>query len=408
MSHGGLQDYLYLCIDAKGNRIAGEMEASDPDKVKSILHKKGLTIVTIDKVKPKHWIWYFIQPVKPQVLALWIRQLSVMLTAGIALAQAMHSLLPKSGQAHFRRSMERMLVDVENGYSLSQAMMRRPEFFSQFMIGSTRVGEHSGRLAETLDRCASHYEKEYAYSLKLKQALIYPTVLLTCAGALVMFIFTYMVPKFVTIFVDLNMQLPTSTRLLVGFGKFVETYGLVVVGTCLGPAAVFAYVFYYWSKTRAGKASIERFLLRVPWYGRQVHFRMLSAYFRSFATLLDSGVPLYNSLQLLGRSLDRELLRRTVVSQIEAVRTGKTLVLAMNSQRLFPGMTVEMVAIGEESGTVDRMMYRLADFFDAEMVRGLETIGKLVEPFILTFLGGAVAFVLLAAFQPIYQLASSF
>ena len=403
-----MHDFLYLCIDPKGNRIAGEMEANDADKVKSILHKKGLTIVSIDKVKAKHWIWLFIQPVKPQVLALWIRQLSVMLTAGIALAQAMHSLLPKVGNKHFKRSMERMLADVENGYSLSQAMMRRPEFFSQFMIGSTRVGEHSGRLAETLDRCAAHYEKEYAYSLKLKQALIYPTVLLTCAGGLVMFIFTYMVPKFVTIFVDLNMQLPTSTRMLVGFGKFVETYGMVVLGTCLGPGSIFSYVFYHWSKTRAGKAAIERFLLRIPWYGQQVHFRMLSAYFRSFATLLDSGVPLYNSLQLLGRSLDRELLRRTVMAQIEAVRNGKPLVTTLNSQKLFPGMSVEMVAVGEESGTVERMMYGLAEYFDQEMVRGLETIGKLVEPFILTFLGGAVAFVLLAAFQPIYQLASSF
>lgn len=403
-----MRDYLYLCIDAKGNRIAGEMEASDAEKVKNILHKKGLTIVTIDAVKPKHWIWYFIQPVKPQLLALWIRQLSVMLTAGIALAQAMHSLLPKTGPKHFKKSMDRMLVDVENGYSLSQAMMRRPEFFSQFMIGSTRVGEHSGRLAETLDRCAAHYEKEYAYSLKLKQALIYPTVLLTAAGALVTFIFTYMVPKFVTIFVDLNMQLPLSTRILVSSGKFIETYGMVVLGTCLGPGSVFAYVFYYWSKTRAGKATIERFLLRVPWYGQQVHFRMLSAYFRSFATLLDSGVPLYNSLQLLARSLDRELLRRTVNEQVTSVRIGKQLITSMNSQKLFPTMTVEMVAIGEESGTVDRMMYRLAEYYDQEMVRGLETIGKLVEPFILTFLGGAVAFVLLAAFQPIYQLASSF
>lgn len=408
MSSAGMKDFLYLCIDAKGNRIAGEMESNDAEKVKSILHKKGLTIITIDKVKPKHWIWYLIQPVKPQLLALWIRQLAVMLQAGIALAQAMHSLLPKAGNQHYKRSMERMLVDVENGYSLSQAMMRRPEFFSQFMIGSTRVGEHSGRLAETLDRCATHYEKEYAYTLKLKQALVYPTVLLTCAGALVMFIFTYMVPKFVTIFVDLNMELPWATRLLVGFGKFVETYGMVVIGTSLGPAAVFAYVFYYWSKTRTGKVSIERFLLRVPWYGQQVHYRMLSAYFRSFATLLDSGVPLYNSLLLLGRSLDRELLRRTVTTQVDSVRIGKALVSAMNSQKLFPTMTVEMVAVGEESGTVDRMMYRLAEYYDQEMVRGLETIGKLVEPFILMFLGGAVAFVLLAAFQPIYQLASSF
>jgi type II secretory pathway component PulF len=124
----GMKDFLYLCIDAKGNRVAGEMESNDAEKVKSILHKKGLTIISIDKVKPKHWIWYLVQPVKPQLLALWIRQLAVMLQAGIALAQAMHSLLPKAGNQHYKRSMERMLVDVENGYSLSQAMIAGPSF----------------------------------------------------------------------------------------------------------------------------------------------------------------------------------------------------------------------------------------------------------------------------------------
>jgi len=403
-----MKDFLYIALDKEGTRISGEMEAQSLDKVKAHLHSRGLIIVRIDPVKPKHWIWYILQPVRPQLLALWIRQVSVMLQAGIALAQALHSLLPKTGPKHYKVAMQRLLSDVENGYSLSQAMMRRPEFFSHFMIGSTRVGEHSGRLAETLDRCASHYEKEYAYSLKLKQALVYPTVLLTCAGGLVVFIFTYMVPKFVTIFVDLNMQLPWATQMLVSFGRFVELYGPVVVGTALGPGLVFLYVFYYWSKTRSGKARIERILLRTPWYGRQVHYRMLSAYFRSFATLLDSGVPMYSSLQLLARSLDRELLRRTAVAQVETVRKGQPLISAMNSQSVFPKMTVEMVAVGEESGTVDYMMYRLADYYDTEMVRGLETIGKLVEPVILMGLGGAVAFVLLAAFQPIYQLAASF
>lgn len=403
-----MRDFLYIALDREGRRVNGEVESESAEKVKKLLHSRDLIIVRIDPVRPKHWIWNVLQPVRPQLLALWIRQLAVMLQSGIALGQALDSLLPKEGPPVYRKGMARLLQDVEGGYSLSQAMMRRPEFFSQFMIGSTRIGEHSGRLAETLDRCASHYEKEYSYSLKLKQALVYPTVLLICAGILVTFIFTYMVPKFVTIFVDLNMELPWATRLLVNFGHFVEKYGPVVVGSALGPCLVLAYVYYRWSKTRRGKAATERFLMFLPWYGTQVHFRMLSAYFRSFATLLDSGVPLYSSLQLLARSLDRELLRRTAIAQVQMVRSGKPLVKAMNSQGIFPQMTVEMVSVGEESGTIDRMMYRLAEYYDCEMVRGLETIGKLVEPVVLTFLGGAVAFVLLAAFQPIYQLASSF
>lgn len=403
-----MPDFLYLALDREGRRINGEMEAPDADRVKKILHAKELIIMRIDPVRPKHWIWFFLQPVRPQLLALWIRQLATMLEAGILLSQAVHSLQPKEGPPHYKKAMARLLSDLDRGYSLSQSMMRRPEFFSGFMIGSVRIGEHSGRLAETLDRCATHYEKEYTYSLRLKQALIYPFVLLSCAGLLVTFIFTYMVPKFVTIFVDMNMQLPLSTQLLVNFGTLGERFGPVIVGTLLGPASVIGYVYYHWSKTRRGKATIERLLLHIPWYGEQVHFRMLSAYFRSFATLLDSGVSLYASLQLLARSMDRELLRRTANAQIAAVKEGKSLVKALRNEKLFPTMTSEMVSVGEETGNLEAMMYRLADYYDAEMVRGLEALSKLVEPLILTFLGGAVAFVLLAAFQPIYQLASSF
>ena len=403
-----MPDFLSLARNSEGTTVSGDIYAADATKVKNILHKRGLIILQIDPVPPKHWIWYVLQPVRPQILAMWIRQVATMLQAGIPLASSVHSLQPKEGPMHYRKAMGRLLGDIENGFSLSQAMMRRPEFFSQFMIGSTRVGEHSGRLADTLERCASHYEKEYAYSLKLKQALIYPSVLLICAGLLVSFIFTYMVPKFVGIFVDLNMQLPWSTRMLVQSGRFVESYGMVLLFTLLGPLSVLLYVAYQFGRTRRGRSTYERWMLRLPWYGLQVHHRMMSAYCRSFATLLDSGVPLYSSLQLLTRSLDRELLRRTAERQVELVRRGKPLIAALKEEPLFPQMTVEMVAVGEESGTVEKMLYRMADYFDAEMVRGLETIGKLVEPVVLLILGGGVAFILFSAFQPIYQLAASF
>ena len=148
--------------------------------------------------------------------------------------------------------------------------------------------------------------------------------------------------------------------------------------------------------------------MRIPWYGKQVRFRMLAAYFRSFGTLLDSGVTMYSSLNILVRSVDRELLRRTVLQQLEAVRIGKHLTYALGREKLFPKMSVEMVLVGEETGKIDEMMYRLAEFFDTEMTRGLDTIGKLVEPIVLMILGSGVAVVLLAAFLPIYQLASSF
>lgn len=403
-----MPEFLYVVCNQEGERLSGEMEASSQAKVVQMLQKRNYTVIRVDAVKPKHWIWNFLEPVKPQILALWIRQLSVMLTAGIPMRRAIQSLLPKHGPKRFRKAMERLYEDVLNGYSLSQAMLRCPEFFSPFMIGSTRIGEASGRLADTLDRCAAHFEKEYEYTLKLRQALVYPTVLLTAAGLLVGFIFTFMIPKFVGLFVDMKLELPWATKLLVNSARFVESYGMVVFCTLIGPVAVFSYVYYYWSKTRRGRRTIERILLRIPWYGQQVRYRMLAAYFRSFGTLLDSGVQIYASLNLLARSVDRELLRMTAQAQLESVRGGKRLFHALNKYQLFPKMCLEMCEVGEQTGTIDRMMYRLADFFDAEMTRGLDTISKLLEPIVLMILGGGVAVVLLAAFQPIYQLAASF
>lgn len=403
-----MPDFIYVICDQQGDRRPGEMEASDRDKVVQLLLKRGYTIIRVDEIKPKHWIWSFLQPVKPQVLALWMRQLSVMLNAGIPLRRALTSLQPAQAPDRFKKAMRRLLDDVTNGYSLSQAMRRAPEFFSPFMIGSCRIGEASGRLAQTLDLCATHFEKEYEYSLKLRSALIYPSVLLSCSLALVAFIFTFMIPKFIGLFVDLKLELPGPTKLLVQSAKFCETYGLVILFTVLGPALIFGFVYHYWSKTRRGRGIIEKILLSIPWYGRQVRFRMLAAYFRSFGTLLDSGVNTFSSLNLLVRSVDRELLRRTAERQVQAVRIGKELTYAMSLDKIFPRMTVEMIVVGEETGKVDDMMYRLAEFFDAEMTRGLDTIGKLVEPVVLMILGGGVAVVLLAAFLPIYQLASSF
>ena len=403
-----MPEYLYLVLSKDGERTSGEIEAPSREKVIALLQKKGFTILSVDQVKPKHWIWYLMQPVKPQLLAIWIRQVSVMLRSGIPLSRALTSLQPQTGPLRFKKGMARVLQDVNNGFSLSQAMLRSPEFFSRFMIGSTRIGEASGRLADTLERCADHYEKEYTYTLKLRQALVYPTVLLSASGGLIFFIFTFMIPKFIGLFVDMKLELPWATKLLVNSAHFIETYGTVVFFTVTPPLCVLLYVYYYWAKTRRGKAKIERTMLRIPWYGTQVRYRMLAAYFRSFATLLDSGVSIFASLNLLARSVDRELLRRTAMGQIEAVRIGKQLVWGMNNQKLFPQMCMEMVLVGEETGTLDQMCYRLADFFDAEMTRGLDLIGKLVEPVVLLILGAGVAVILLAAFMPIYQLASSF
>lgn len=403
-----MSEFLFLAIDEKGRRLNGEMEAADLTKAVSKLQGKGWSVLEVAPVKPKHWIYYLVQPVKGQVLALFIRQLGVMLASGIPMSNALESLQPETGPERYKKAMGRLAHDVETGYSLSQAMRRAPEFFSEFMVGSVRIGEHTGTLDSALSQCADYYEREYNYSRKLKSALVYPAVLCGASGLLVFFIFTFMIPKFVGLFVDLQVELPPATRALVDLAHFTETYGLVCFFTFIGPLLSFGYLFWCWLKTGSGKLRFEKFLLNLPWYGKQVRFRMMSQYFRALGTLLSSGVPLAASLALLERSLDREILRRTVSHQIRDVKQGKHFARSINVYRLFPRMAIEMIEVGEESGQIDRMLKRMTDYFDEEMVRGLATIGKLVEPVVLCFLGSIVAFLLLAAFQPIYQLAGSF
>lgn len=403
-----MKEYLYLAIDRDGSKVTGEAEANDPKKIVAALQAKGLTVLEVVPVKEKHWIYYLLQPVKGQVLAMFIRQLGVMLTAGIPLATGLRSLIPESGPLHFRKATERLSRDVEHGFSLSQAMRRAPEFFNDYMVGSVRIGEHSGNLDVALHQCADYYEREYTYSRKLKAALVYPVVLFTAAGGLVFFIFTFMIPRFVGLFVDLQVELPWATKMLVNAAYLMETYGMVALITLLGPVSALLYLTYHYSRTGSGRMFFDRVALKVPWYGRQVRFRMLSQYFRALGSLMTSGVTIETSLRLLERSLDREILRRTVTYQLRDVRQGKPFVGAINVYKIFPPMALEMLSVGEETGEIEAMMDRMTNYYDEEMVRGLETIGKLVEPVILCGMGAIVAFLLLAAFQPIYQLAASF
>lgn len=403
-----MTEFLFLALDAQGRRRSGELEALDQRRAVQALQSQGWTVLEISPVREKRWIFHLVAPVKGPVLAMFIRQLGVMLTAGIPLAPALRSLVPEGGPPHYRKALQRLVKDVEGGFALSQAMRKAPEYFHAYMVGSVRIGEHSGDLDEALHQCADFYEREYHYSRKLKSALVYPIVLLGAAGLLVFFIFTFMIPRFVGLFVDLQVELPWATRLLVDGASWMESYGMVTALTGLGPVLGGLYLGSRYLKTGSGKLRWERLLMSLPWYGRQIRFRMISQYFRALGSLMGAGVPIETSLKLLERSLDRETLRRTVTYQLRDVRQGKSLVRAINVYQLFPPMALEMLAVGEETGEMEQMLRRMTAFYDEEMVRGLETVGKLVEPVILCGMGSLVAFLLLAAFQPIYQLAGSF
>lgn len=405
-----MAEFLYVAINRKGYQVTGEIEAYDQKNALRKLHADELTILRLDPVRPKHWIYKLFQPVRPILLVLYFRQLAVMIAAGIPVMRTVESLATgeTQGPVRYQKALRRLAIDVHSGYSLSQAMRQQPEYFSAFMAGSVRIGEVSGRLPETLLNCATHLEKEYRYGLRLKQALVYPIALLTCSGVLMVFCFTYMIPKFLLLFGDMQVELPLPTQIVLNASRWVEMYGPVVLATLSGPLLFGLWMFRNWARTRQGRWHLEWMMLKIPWYGGQVRRRMLARYFRSLSTLLRSAVPVVATLEVLVASLDHEILSATARFQLAAVQEGTTLSAGMRRSGFFPPLAIELVRVGEVTGDPTPMMERLADFFDEEMGRGLDTMSKLIEPVILAVMGGVVAFLLLAAFLPIYKLAQSF
>ncbi len=404
-----MPEFSFVARDRQGRNVRGEIEALDPIRAVRRLHADELTVLRLERVRELPWLARVLQPIRSELVVLWLGQLAVMLEAGIPLMRCLEALASgAAGPERFRKPLRRLAVDVGSGYSLSQAMRLAPEVFSPFVVGSVRIGEVSGRLAETLSNCAAHLDKEHVYSLRLRAALIYPATLLGCSGALMLLCFIFMVPRFLELFGDVQVELPWPTRVLLETSQALDLYGPVLLATLAGPTLFGGWLFGRWARTRPGRWHLEGWLLRIPWLGGQVRRRMLAGYFRSLATLLRSAVPLMVSLDVLVQSLDGEILRATARFQQAAVREGATLSSGMRRSGFFPPLAMEMMRVGEETGNPVPMLERLADFFDEEMTRGLELLSRLLEPVVLMVLGVGVAFLLLAAFLPIYRLAESF
>jgi type II secretory pathway component PulF len=404
-----MPEFSFVARNRKGLDIRGEIEARDQPTAVRRLQADDLTILRLEQVRELSWFRRLLQPIRSELVVLWLGQLAVMLAAGIPMLRCLEALASgAAGPPRFRKPLYRLAVNVQSGYSLSQAMRLAPEIFPPFVVGSVRVGEVSGRLPETLSNCARHLDKEHLYSLKLRGALIYPTTLLTCAGALMALCFTFMVPRFLQLFGDVQVDLPWPTRVLLETSQFLDTYGPVVLATLAGPLLFAGWFFKRWAQTAPGRWYLEGWVMRIPWYGNQFRRRILAGYFRALATLLRSSVPLMVSLDVLVRSLDSEVMRTTARFQQAAVGQGTTLSTGMRRSGMFPPLALEMMRIGEETGNPVPMLERLADFFDEEMTRGLELLSHLLEPIVLLVLGVGVAFLLLAAFLPIYRLAEAF
>ena len=389
--------------DKKGNRVRGETRSSSPTLVKAELRRQGILPL---KVKKKSALASQAKKkkIQPKDIAVFTRQLATMLAAGVPLVQAFEII----GRGHENPAMQELILsikaDIESGTTLNEALAKHPLYFDELVCDLVKAGEQAGVLDTLLDKIATYKEKTEALKSKIKKALFYPTAVMVVAFIVTAILLIFVVPQFEALFSNFGADLPAFTRLVIDLSEFMQAYWWAVFGT-IG-ALVYAFIQ---AKKRSRKFNhfLDRLVLQIPIVGPIMRKAAIARYARTLSTMFAAGVPLVDALTSVAGATGNALYAEAVLRMRDQVATGQQLQLAMQQTGLFPNMVVQMVAIGEESGSLDSMLAKVADFYEQEVDDAVDGLSSLLEPLIMAVLGILVGGLVIAMYLPIFKMGSA-
>lgn len=394
--------FSYVAFDASGRRVMGSIEAQDRDAAVAKVLAQGRFISEIKEQRgeaAKRDSSVTRGRVTRADLALFTRRLADLAEAGLPLDRVLQVVAEQSESHRLQRIAEEVLVEVRAGSSVSQALAKHPRFFPPVYTQTLAAGEASGQFPQVATRLADFQEKEVARRSQVVSALIYPSVLMFTAVLVVIFLLTFVIPRLADVFRDLGDDLPLTTKMLLGVTGFLSTNGLY-----LGAGIIGAFVLYkVWSATEAGAIARDRFLMRMPMMGKIITKAVVSRFSRVLGTLLFGGVPILEALRLAGMSAGNRVFKAESVEVANLVREGRSIAGAMRESSSFPPVLTHMVAIGEETGDLPKMLSRVSDSLDFEVDNGMRRMTALLEPVIVLAMGAFVGFVVLSVLLPIFQ-----
>jgi len=397
--------YAYQVRDAAGVLRNGTSEAENPDVLARRLREQGFVISEIKQTRSrKSSSGSFLdnlQKVKLTELSVMCRQFSTMVDAGVSLVRCLSVLSEQTQNARLRRILMELQKEVEAGQTLSKSLAKYPGVFNNLFIGLVRAGEVGGVLEETLQRLSTFLEKDVELRRKVKSALTYPTIVVIFALLIVLGLCTFVVPKFVQLFKDLGVkEFPALTLGLMAFSDFLihKTILLaIIIGVC--------YVaFRMFVKTRFGMYAFDRFKLKVPVFGKLNHKVSLARFSRTLGTLLVSGVPILQALETVAGTVSNVVMADAIMEARARIREGDRIGDPLIRSKLFPPMVIHMISIGEESGALDAMLAKIADFYEDEVDAALASLAAAIEPLLIVFMGVAVLLIVLGMFMPMVAL----
>jgi type IV pilus assembly protein PilC len=395
--------YSWEGTDKRGSRITGESSATNIAMVRADLRRQGINPLKIRK-KAKPFFSASKKKITTADIAVFSRQLATMMSSGVPMVQAFDIV----GRGHENPSMQELILsikaDVEGGTSLADSLKKHPLQFDDLFVNLVRAGEHAGVLEGLLDKIATYKEKTESIKAKIKKAMFYPVSILIVAIVVTAVIMIFVIPQFESLFNSFGADLPVFTKLVIKIAHFVQEYWWGILGALIAAGYVISGI---WKRSRKFRQTIDRMLLKLPIIGMILNKSAIARFSRTLATMSAAGVPLVEALNSVAGATGNVVYSDAVLRMQEDVATGQSLQLAMKQRNLFPNMVVQMVSIGEESGALDDMLTKVADFYEEQVDNHVDAMSSLMEPLIMVVLGTLVGGLVVAMYLPIFKMGAA-
>jgi type IV pilus assembly protein PilC len=393
--------YVWKGRSPNGEILSGEYVTESKDDLVNYLRKRKIIITSVrEKSKQMNIKLPWSNRVSVKDLGVFTRQFATMINAGLPMVQCLDILSQQAEKDFLKESISTVMTDVEGGSTLGEAMQKHPRMFSQLYVNMVEAGEAGGILDLILNRLATYLEKADALQRKVKSALTYPTVVCIVAVGASIFMLMFIIPTFARMFTDFGGELPLPTKIVMGMSNFLRNYWYILAMAVTG--LVVALQRYY--KTEGGRRTIDRFMLRIPALGPVVRKGAVARFTRTLGTLISSGVPILNGLDITARTAGNKIIEEAVMRTRESISQGNTIAEPLKQSGVFPPMVTQMISVGEQTGALDEMLEKIASFYDDEVDTAVDAMTSIIEPVMIVVMGVIVGGMLIAMYLPMFKL----
>ena len=386
----------------RGDQVmAGVIEAGSKDEARALLRRQQIIVEQLKEKGREITIPFLKRGVKLQELAIFTRQFSIMIDAGLPILQCLEILATQTENKAFQRILAQVRDDVEGGSALAAALRKHPNVFDDLYCNLVAAGEAGGILDTILHRLSLYLEKIVRLRRAVRTALMYPAAVIIIAGIVVWVILTYVIPTFASLFAELGADLPLPTRIVIALSNMLARFGLFFIVIII--AVVFGFRYFY-KNSEGFRRYVDRNLLRLPILGTVLLKIAVARYCRTMATLVSSGVPILESLDITAATAGNAIIEDAIRSVREDVEAGKNIADSMEKTGVFPSIVVHMINVGEQTGALDTMLSKVADFYEEEVDAAVESLMALLEPVMIAFLGVVIGGIVISMYLPIFDL----